>query len=320
MNKPDMLLNDMNTMNIVDVDLNLLKVFEALHDEVSASRAALRLGVTQSAVSAALRRLREVYGDPLFVRTGRGLAPTLRANQLKPLNSEALNKCRHSLTLLDPTVSDYTGRAVSLGLSDDFEIAFGRALIEAVDQRAPGLRLIFRQTHTQIVAQALSERTLDLAITAGGFNERMLSRQVLGDGHYLSLVDPASLAPGQAQINLDEFVEREQILISSGGFIGIIDEALAALGRSRRVRASTTHFAALPYLLKGSAAVATVPAHAAWRIAEVSGLAPVACPLNLPRYPIEMGWRTHAQIDPALLRVREAISACVGEALLVGGH
>ena len=70
----------MNRMNIVDLDLNLLKVFEALHDEGSASRAALRLGVTQSAVSAALRRLRGVYDDPLFARTGRGLTPTLRAN------------------------------------------------------------------------------------------------------------------------------------------------------------------------------------------------------------------------------------------------
>lgn len=89
-------------MNIANVDLNLLKTFEALHDESSASRAALRLGVTQSAISAALRRLRDVYGDQLFVRTGRGLAPTLRANQLKPVISEALDRCRQSLAMVDP--------------------------------------------------------------------------------------------------------------------------------------------------------------------------------------------------------------------------
>lgn len=310
----------MNRMNIVDLDLNLLKVFEALHDEGSASRAALRLGVTQSAVSAALRRLRGVYDDPLFARTGRGLTPTLRANQLKPLISEALTKCRQSLALLDPAAGDYSGRAVSLGLSDDFEIAFGRPLIDDLEQRAPGLRLIFRQTHTQVVAHALGERSIDLALTAGGFNERMLTRQVLGEGHYLSLLDPASLRPGQAHLSLDEFVEREQVLISSGGFIGIIDEALAAQGRGRQVRASTTHFAALPYLLKGSPAVATAPAHAARRIADVTGLVALPCPLDLPRYPVELGWRTHAQADPAQLRVREAISACVGAALLAGGH
>lgn len=296
-------------MNITDIDLNLLKVFEALHDESSASRAALRLGVTQSAVSAALRRLREVYGDQLFVRTGRGLAPTLQANQLKPVISDALNKCRQSLAMLDPAANQYDGRSVAIGLSDDFEIAYGRRLIEEIARRAPKLRLIFRQTHSQIVARALMERSIDLAITAGGFSERLLSRQVLGEGGYACLVDAASLAPGQQQIELQEFVTREHILVSSGGFIGITDEGLAAVGLSRRVCASTTHFAALPFLLKGSQAVATIPAHAAASIAALSGLALLPCPLALPRYPVELGWRTSTQIDPVLVKVREAIAA-----------
>ncbi len=296
-------------MNIADIDLNLLKVFEALHDESSASRAALRLGVTQSAVSAALRRLREVYGDQLFVRTGRGLAPTLQANQLKPVISDALNKCRQSLAMLDPAANQYDGRSVAIGLSDDFEIAYGRRLIEEIARRAPKLRLIFRQTHSQIVARALMERSIDLAITAGGFAERLLSRQVLGEGSYACLVDRDSLAPGQQQIELQEFVAREHILVSSGGFIGITDEGLAAVGLSRRVCASTTHFAALPFLLKGSQAVATIPAHAAASIAALSGLALLPCPLALPRYPVELGWRTSTQIDPVLVKVREAIAA-----------
>ncbi|MGZ7457420.1 LysR family transcriptional regulator [Pseudomonas sp. Ma2-10] len=249
----------MNRMNIATVDLNLLKVFEALHEESSASRAALRLGVTQSAVSAALRRLREVYGDQLFVRTGRGLAPTLKANQLKPVVSDALNKCRQSLAMVDPAAHHYDGRSVTVGMSDDFEIAYGRRLIEEIARVAPKLRLIFRQTHSQIVARALMERSIDLAITAGGFAERLLSRQVLG--------------------------------------------------LTRRVCASTTHFAALPHLLKGSHAVATIPAHAARSIAALSGLALLPCPLALPRYPIELGWRTSAQLDPVVLKVREAIVA-----------
>ncbi|MGE7955282.1 LysR family transcriptional regulator [Pseudomonas sp. NPDC089530] len=299
----------MNQMNIAQVDLNLLKAFEALHDESSASRAALRLGVTQSAMSAALRRLRELYGDQLFVRTGRGLAPTLRANQLKPVVSEALNKCRQSLAMVDPHASHYQGRSVAIGLSDDFEIAYGRRLIEEVAKRAPKLRLIFRQSHSQIVGETLLQRGIDLAISAGGFAERMLSRQVLGEGSYLCLADPASLRPGQQAIDLDEFVAREHVLVSSQGFIGITDEGLAALGLSRQVCASTTHFAALPHLLKGSEAVATIPAHAAQSIAALTGLALLPCPLDLPRYPIELGWRTSAQIDPVVLKVREAIVA-----------
>ncbi|MEJ6815933.1 LysR family transcriptional regulator [Pseudomonas sp. LF-5] len=300
----------MSQINIAAVDLNLLKVFEALHEESSASRAALRLGVTQSAVSAALRRLREVYGDQLFVRTGRGLAPTLKADQLKPVVSEALNKCRQSLAMIDPTTEHYEGRSVTIGLSDDFEIAYGRRLIEEIAHSAPKLRLIFRQTHSQIVARALMERHFDLAITAGGFAERLLSRQVLGEGGYACLVDPASLVPGQPQMDLEAFVAREHLLVSSGGFIGITDEGLAALGLSRRVCASTTHFAALPYLLTGSQAVATIPAHAARSIAALSGLSVLPCPLALPRYPIELGWRTNAQTDPVVVKVREAIVRC----------
>lgn len=297
-------------MNIANVDLNLLKTFEALHDESSASRAALRLGVTQSAISAALRRLRDVYGDQLFVRTGRGLAPTLRANQLKPVISEALDRCRQSLAMVDPLGNHYQGRSVVVGLSDDFEIAYGRRLIEEIARRAPKLRLMFRQTHSQIVADALLDRSLDLAITAGGFAERRLSRQVLGEGHYACLVDPDSLAPRQQAIDLDEFVRREHVLVSSGGFIGITDEGLAAQGLSRHVGASTTHFAALPFLLKGSQAVATIPGHAAQAIAQMTGLRELPCPLALPRYPVELGWRTQAQLDPLLLKVREAIEAC----------
>ncbi|WP_124434667.1 LysR family transcriptional regulator [Pseudomonas orientalis] len=297
-------------MNIAQVDLNLLKTFEALHDESSASRAALRLGVTQSAISAGLRRLRELYGDQLFVRTGRGLAPTTRANQLKPVISEALDRCRQSLAMINPQSPNYQGRSVVLGLSDDFEIAYGRRLIDSVAQRLPKLRVIFRQTHSQIVADALLDRSLDLAITAGGFAGRRLSRQVLGEGDYRCLVDADSLAPGQQRIDLTEFVAREHVLVSSGGFIGITDEGLAAHGLSRQVCASTSHFAALAFLLKGSTAVATIPGHAAEAIARLTGLRVLPCPLALPRYPVELGWRTQVQLDPLLLKVREAIEAC----------
>ncbi|KAE9651464.1 LysR family transcriptional regulator [Pseudomonas sp. PB105] len=296
-------------MNIAQVDLNLLKTFEALHDESSASRAALRLGVTQSAISAGLRRLREVYGDPLFVRTGRGLAPTLRANQLKPVISEALERCRQSLAMVNPDNPHYQGRSVVLGLSDDFEIAYGRRLMQEIARRLPKLRVIFRQTHSQIVADALLDRTLDLAVTAGGFAQNRLSRQVLAEGDYRCLVDPNSLAPQQVSISLDEFVAREHVLVSSGGFIGITDEGLAAQGLSRQVCASTSHFAALPFLLKGGHAVATIPGHAAQAIAEMTGLRVLPCPLALPRYPVELGWRTQAQLDPMQLKVREAIAA-----------
>lgn len=292
-------------MNEIDIgfDLNGLRVFEALYEEGGATRAALRLSLTQSAVSAALGRLRKVYGDPLFTRTGRGLAPTLRAQELRPVIGEALNKCRESLALGTSPAARYQGRSVVLGLSDDFEIAMGPWLVQLLAQHAPGLRLAFRQTHSQIVAEMLMAREIDLAITAGGFATRWLSHRVLGEGGYACVVD----AP--APLTVQDYVARDHILISSGGFIGVVDEVLAALGHQRRVVASTTHFAALPYLLKGTQAVATVPVHAAHAMARLAGLTVLPCPVAMPRYAVELGWRTDALRDSAVAQVQSVVAA-----------
>ncbi|MEE3662821.1 LysR family transcriptional regulator [Brenneria sp. g21c3] len=307
--KSEWLLIDMNDMNIVRADLNLLKVFEALYEEGSASRAAIRLHVTQSAVSASLARLRELYGEQLFQRTGHGLAPTPLASQLKPVVTEALNRFRQSLSMVSPQAESYEGRSLIIGLSDDFEIAIGSRLIAIMAERAPKLRLIFRQTHSQIVSSALMERQIDIAITSGGFSSRALSHAWVGEGEYACLVDPA-FHPADECMDLERFVASDHILISSGGFIGIVDEALAAAGLKRHVTAATTHFAALPYLLKGSPAIATIPAHAALAIAGNGGLRLLPCPVGLSRYPIEVGWRAAGSFDKIEIKVKGAIEEC----------
>lgn len=293
----------MTPMDINRVDLNVLKIFEALYEEGSASRAGVRLAITQSAVSAALKRLRTMYGDQLFTRTGRGLAPTPRAHELKPIITEALNKFRQSLDMGSDSKSGYQGRSVVIGLSDDYEIAVGQTLLDAIGQRMPGLKLAFRQTHSQIALDMLMRRTADLTITSGGLSSPLVSREALGEGGYACLTDgPAG--QGAAALDLAGFLARPHILISSDGFIGIVDEVLAGMGQRRQVVGSTTHFSALPFLLKGTDAVATMPTHAAYRIAQVTGLTMHACPVAMPRYPIELGWLKSALRDPIIGEVK----------------
>jgi LysR family transcriptional regulator, mexEF-oprN operon transcriptional activator len=299
----------MNQIDIGSVDLNLFKVFEALFEEGGASRAAIRLDMTQSAVSAALRRLREVFSDVLFVRTGRGLAPTSRARELKPIVSEALDRCRQSLAIASPNATTFHGRSVSIGLSDDFEIAIGRRLIDVLSKSAPGLRLIFRQTHSQIVGDALANQEMDLAVSGAVFGSRGLRQQILGEGTYACLADAGRRR--KPTLSIDEYVSKDHILVSSGGVVGIVDEALAALGRKRTVVASTTHFASLPYLLKGTEAVATIPRHAAEEIAALTGLALLPCPISLPSYTIALGWRSSAMRDAAVVKTHAAVVGCV---------
>lgn len=159
----------MHNIDIESVDLNLLRVFVALIEEGGASRAALRLGVTQPAVSAALARLREIYADPLFERTGRGLRPTVRANELAPLIGEALNRCRQALAL-SVAGKDIKGRTITVGLSDDAEIALGQGLLALVDKHLDGLRILFRQTHSGLVQDMLMRHQVDIAVSAGGLS------------------------------------------------------------------------------------------------------------------------------------------------------
>ncbi|MGS1105749.1 LysR substrate-binding domain-containing protein [Achromobacter anxifer] len=299
----------MSQIDIESADLNLLKVFEAIYDEGGAGRAALRLGVTQSAVSAALGRLRALYGDPLFTRTGRGLSPSLRARELRPVIGEALDKCRQSLSLARPGAAGFAGRSVTLGLSDDFEIALGRDAIRALADSAPGLRIIFRQTHSRLAADMLMAREADLVIASGGLTTQALQRVTVGQGGYACLLDPASLEPGQTSLSLEEFVRRQHILVSSGGFIGVVDEVLHGLGLTRRVQASTTHFSALAFLLPGSDALSTLPAHAARGLAAASGLRMLPCPVAMPGYAIEMGWRADALRDEAVAAARRGLLA-----------
>ncbi|MBR8653510.1 LysR family transcriptional regulator [Achromobacter sp. Marseille-Q0513] len=288
-------------------DLNLLKVFEAIYDEGGAGRAALRLGVTQSAVSAALGRLRVLYGDPLFTRTGRGLAPSLRGRELRPVIGEALDKCRQSLALARPGRAGVAGRSVTLGLSDDFEIALGRDIMDRLAVEAPGLRVIFRQAHSRMAADMLMAREADLVIASGGLSAAALQKALVGHGGYACLLDPASLRRGQKTLSVEEFVRREHVLVSSGGFIGVVDEVLHGMGLKRRVQASTTHFSALAFLLRGGAALATLPEHAARGLGRAAGLALLPCPVAMPGYAIELGGRADALRDPAASALRRCL-------------
>ena len=263
--------------------------------------------MTQSAVSAALGRLRTLYGDPLFTRTGRGLAPSLRARELRPVIGEALDKCRQSLALARPGRAGVAGRSVTLGLSDDFEIALGRDIMDRLAVEAPGLRVIFRQTHSGMAADMLMAREADLVIASGGLSAASLRKALAGRGGYACLLDPASLRRGQKTLSVEEFVRREHVLVSSGGFIGVVDEVLHGMGLKRRVQASTTHFSALAFLLRGGTALATLPEHAARGLARAAGLALLPCPVDMPDYAIELGWRADVLRDPAASALRRCL-------------
>ncbi|MFT0869116.1 LysR family transcriptional regulator [Pseudomonas sp. CAM1A] len=292
----------MTSIDIESVDLNLLRVFVALIEEGGASRAAIRLGVTQPAVSAALGRLREIYADPLFERTGRGLRPTMRANELAPLIGEALNCCRQALALSGGG-QDINGRTITLGLSDDSEIALGQSLVSQIDEHLRGVRVIFRQTHSGLVQDMLMRHQIDIAVSAGGLSSPLIVRQPLGRGNYLGIADANNTLP----TTVEDYAQRPHLLVSSAGYVGIVDEGLNAVGYKRRIHASTSHFAAVPFLLMGSKLITTVPTHAARAMERVSTLQTFHCPVPMPSYDLEIGTRVGSKHDSTLQTVKAMI-------------
>ena len=296
-------------MENISADLNLLKVFRVLMSELNATRAAERLGLSQAAVSASLRRLRSLYGDPLFERTQRGLRPTPRAILLQPLVEEALGLIEASLGSGPLPAERARLAVVRIGLSDDFEMAFGARIVELARQAVPDVRVVFRQTNSVVAAEALNGRDIDLAITSGGLGDGRLKHRLLGNSDYLIVYDIRH-RPGTEPFTVEDYVARDHILVSYSGLSGITDDVLAEHGLRRRIRAATTHFSALSFLLAGSDAVATIPGHAARALCAASpGFATSPCPLPFPRYAFGLSWRFDAMRNPAVAQLRDLIAA-----------
>lgn len=306
-------------IDILDVrklDLNLSVVFLALWEERSVTRAAARLALSQAATSAALARLRETCGDPLFVRGAIGMEPTPRASAMAESLEAGVEHMWRVLTESAAFDSAASTRSFSIGMSDDFELAIGPSLSRRIREASAGVSLIFRQTNRHTVEQMLKDREIEIAVVAGAIRRAWIAKESIGDAGYACLLDER--ATGAAlPLSLQEYLALPHVLISYSGRIGTVDHALRALGRERQLLTALTHFSAAPAFLTGTRAIATIPTHAATALARISPLTVCAAPLELGRYPVQIVWRRDAQGDAALewlrLQLRTAAVAAMTE-------
>lgn len=108
-------------------------------------------------------------------------------------------------------------------------------------------------------------------------------------------------------LSLEVLLAHDHIMVSRSGFFGIVDDVLANMGYRRRVRMSTSHFSALPYLLTGTNCISVLPRHAAQRIASLSGLKYYPCPIEFPEFTVSLMWRTHSTVDVVIGNMVKAI-------------
>jgi DNA-binding transcriptional LysR family regulator len=291
-------------MNVQDIDLNLLRVFDAVLQERSVTAAAGRLGLTQPAVSNALARLRALLGDALFVRTPVGMEAT-------PFARGVAEPVRQALALLDSALAHGPGfepasatRALRFYMSDLGQIEFLPPLIERVQRAAPGVRLEAVALEVEDIAGALGTGALDLAI---GFLPGLgppVRRRALFRDPYMCLMRADHPIK---TLTKRKFLDASHALVTYRGGHRVVEEALERAGLARRISLRLPHFTVVPMVLERTDLICTLPARVA-RVFERRGkLKSLPPPVPIPVADVAVHWHERFDADQGNRWLREQL-------------
>jgi DNA-binding transcriptional LysR family regulator len=286
-------------MNIMDVDLNLLVVFEAVMEARNLTVAGQRLGQAQPTVSHALNRLREVCGDPLFVRARRGVEPTPYALQLAAPVSHALEVLRAALSRgarFDPLAAR---GSFTLLMSDIGQSTLLPPLVRRVLREAPGIDLTAAQLPRAAYGDALQSGQADLAIGLHRDLKAGFYRQLLFEDHYICVVSADCDGIGPT-MSLDTYLNARHVGIISPGLPDVeIDRLLLPAGKSRRISIRVPHFLAAPALVPGTDLVVTVPSRVMAAFPRQPGVRVVKLEVEPPMFRVHQYWHERSHHDAA---------------------
>jgi len=284
-------------VQLKDIDLNLLVVFNQLIRQPRVSAVAESLDLSQPAVSNALKRLRRLLGDELFVHTPKGMVPTPFAEQLAEPIAYALSAIEGTLSQhasFEPLTST---RSFTIAMTDIGEIYFMPELMRALVSEAPGIKVSTVRNTAINLRDEMESGRVDLAIgllpqlTAGFFQRRLFRQRYVCMFHQGHALD-------KGKITLDEFVAANHVVaIAAGTGHGKVDELLEHQGIRRRIRLVLPHFVAVPPILAATDMIATVPERLAERCVKPFNLTYVPHPASLPPIAISLLWHSKMHRD-----------------------
>lgn len=299
-------------MDIRSVDLNLLPVLEVLLRHRSATLAARELDMSQSALSAALARLRVLLGDELFVRTGRGLRPTPRALALAEPVAEIMDRVRDGVLHSASFEPRDARREFRIAHSDVGAYVMWPRIVQAVRRQAPHVKLALRVLPQEAIAHALGEGEVDLAVgsyprlPATLFQQRLFDRRFVGlvrKGHRLARKPPT----------LREFAAAPQVVVRlASGVQDLIDDALGQHGLQRPDCLELPSYLMLPPLLQDSEFLAVLPAQLAEAFCRFGQFVAIRLPVAIPPSTIRMHWHRRFHEDAANRWLRALVAAEFG--------
>lgn len=305
-------------MDLNALDLNLIRVFDALWQERSVTRAGARIGLSQPAVSAALERLRHALNDSLFVRRGNLMVPTPRAEELAPRARAALDQIGQMLSpgrQFEPSQLD---RVFTLLGSDFFTIGFMPRLASVLRHEAPGVRLRLLDSARGDVARSLQDSAIDMALEAQMPTPDWVSSAQMFTSPFAVAVSRghpavAGLAEGSV-MPMDVFCGLDHVLRSvDGGMTGATDAALAAQGLARRVTMALPTFHAVAQAVAEGGHIAALPVQYLRAVKGPLGLAEFRPPLSIAVPGIRLYWHSRNDGDPAHRWMRDRVMGVVGD-------
>jgi DNA-binding transcriptional LysR family regulator len=281
-------------------DLNLLPIAFALYDELNVSRAARVLGMSQPAVSMALRRMREVFDDPLFIRVPSGIAPTPRAHQIIRLARPLVERLNEGLLKQETFDPAETTTTFTLALSDVGEMAFLPRVLAALTRGAPRCSVRSVSVPMSHLAHELEKGDVDVAagyyptLATKTFRQRRLST------HRFACLMRADHPLREERLSIEDFLAAGHLVIRG---VGRSQEVLDSFFERRRVRrrvvAYASHFLCVPFVVTQSDLIATVPYAVATEFADMSPQLRVALPpYDITGFDLKLHWHRRFDNDP----------------------
>jgi DNA-binding transcriptional LysR family regulator len=302
-------------MSFLNLDLNLLRVFNQVMVDRNLSRAAGHLAMTQPAVSNAVARLREALADTLFVRIASGVKPTPYAERIWPVVSDALQSLQANL-LPDQFNAASATDTFRLAMADATAALLIPPLVQLIQAQAPQVNLRVQPLLTRDPRPLLEQDAMDLALgyfpravasMASSDSTDRFAHHRLYDGEYqVAMRADHPLAKGR--LTLDQFCSATHMLVSfSGRPFGFVDEALAALGRRRRILITVNQFFTAGKVVIESDMLTVLPRHfvPATGYAEKMAIKPL--PFVIEPVHVEMLWHLRHQRSSAQRWLRERV-------------
>ena len=298
-------------MDFHGIDLNLLVAFDALMNERNVTRAATQVGVSQPAMSAALSRLRNLLGDPLFLRSADGLLPTPRAKELADPIAQALRQIGRALVEEPRFDASEATLTFNLGLSDYPAFVLLPTLLDALQREAPGVFITVHAFNDRDAAvDLLDAGEIDAAIGVPPTqpDQRILTRHILSD-EFVTIVSKDNPAARRG-MNLKTYLSLKHVLASpEGDRHGLVDQALEQRGLRRTVALALPQMFAMPDIVARTQTTATLMKRVALKSAIGRKLVLFSPPVVLPEIGFSLIWHRRSDGHPAQRWLRDFIAA-----------